>query len=341
MRHPVRSLLLLALAGCVAAGGKAGGGGGEDGETVDAHDTDGGGGADSGVAGGDDGDGEPLPISLGVECPEEGLHFRVPTKDENREHAPASFFVNPEDIDYAGSEPVLAKIDVAASTLPWTPPQTAQGSAWTEIVEGGDALMFQSDFVASFTIHVSLRAGDSETPTPWTCKMRWHNLNRVWVELQSAEGVTSDVQLHGLINQAEVDETDIYSAEDVTWCNTKWEGSNPEVATDDVYYEVARDRIGASMAVLYSPAVVDTSVDLVAAAEDVTQWDDEDPSLRPETELRVYSFDTLLHSERVRFDNNTTYHLGTILADATATEEATFTPVQALFPSSPHSMCQD
>jgi hypothetical protein len=335
---------LLALAGCTAPDDKAGGeraGSGEHAETIDAHDTQEPDGGDSGEADGDEGDEAPLPISLRVECPEDGLHFRVPTKDEYREHAPASLFINPEDVDYAGSEPVFAKIDVAASTLPWTPPQTAQGSAWTEIVEGGDALMFQSDFVASFTINVSLRAGDSETQTPWTCEMQWHSFNRIWLEVQSATGVTSDVQLHGLINQAEVDETDIYSAEDVTWCNTKWEGPNPEAATDDVHYEVARDRIGASMAVMYGPAVVDTSVDLVATAEDITQWDDEDTSLRPETELRVYSFDTLLHSERVRFDNNTTYHLGTITADSTATEEATFTPVQALIPSSPHSVCQD
>jgi hypothetical protein len=335
---------LLALAGCTAPDDKAGGerdGSGEHAETVDVHDTDGGGGADSGATGGDDGEEAPLPISLGVECPEDGLHFSVPTEDELRELAPASFYITPEVVDYAGPDPVYAKIEVAESSLPWAPPLTAQGRDWTEVVEGGDILMFQSDFVGIFTIAVSLRAGASATQTPWTCEMQWHNFNRFWVELQSAPGVTSDVQLHGLINQETVDETDVYSPDDVTWCNQRWDGPNPDASTDDVHHGVVTDRIGASIAVLYGPAVVDTNIDLVATAEDVTQWDDEDPSLRPETELRVYSFDTLLHSERVRFDNNTTYHLGTIQADATATEEATFTPVQALIPSSPHSMCQD
>lgn len=298
---------------------------------------------DTGEGQGDTGEaGEPpLPIALRVACPEEGLHFIVHSKDELGESAPASFFINPEDIDYAGSDPVFAKIDVAASSLPWTPPQTAQGSSWTEIVEGGDVLMFQSDFVASFTISVSLRAGDSEAPTPWTCEMQWHNPNRVWVELQSATGVTSDVQLHGLINQAEVDETDLYSPVDVTWCNTTWEGPTPETDADDVTYAALRDRFGAWMATMYGPAVVNTTVDLVATADDVTQWDDEDARLRAETEVRIYSFDTLLHAERVRFDNDATHHLGRIEADADSWTESAYVPVQAAMPSSDLSTCRD
>jgi hypothetical protein len=298
---------------------------------------------DSGGGQGDSG-GEgrpPLPISLRIECPEDGMHFSVPTEDEFLEYAPASFYITPEDVDYTGSDPVFAKIEVTESTLPWAPPLTAQDRDWTEVVEGGDILMFQSDFVGTFTIAVSLRAGASATQTPWTCEMQWHNFNRFWVELQSAPGVTSDVQLHGLINQETVDETDIYSPDDVTWCNRRWDGPDPDASTDDVHYGVVTDRIGASIAVLYSPAVVDTSVDLVGTAESVTQWEDESERLRPESEVRIYSFDSLLHTERVRFENDATYHFGRIVAGADRLTSSSFAPVQAAMRSSDLWMCQD